>query len=755
MAKKASASVPELAAFNTAKKAVDDLAKDLKDAAAALRRQGASATSADDFKKLVAAIDAMKKLRERVATAAEDLNSARDAARTALEAYIADLKAQQAQQQAQQAAPSALPPGVFPDSIAGSKMKVVSDEIGGTTGAKLVEIDGRRYILKRNRTAAGVYRDGQPSPEHVRNEAAADQAYRRAGIRVPDCRIYEEGGVTYKLSEFIPDGQSLGSYLAKATPAQREAALDQLAQGYPLDALFGNRDAYGTEKFADGTGKFDNILVDKDGNVWRIDNGSAFGFRARGLKKDDAAWKDREWPDEWRTLRQYNQALFKDLDAHAIFTNFNRLDIDAALQGLPDETRKAMEKPLAEMRELGARCTEFDRGKYQPAHTSAVLEASYDLCKDGLRELSPKQVFGDYPQGDAAFGMLRVRNGGKNQIQADDTPAATIINAAISIGHHINTGDFTPNAGAIDAALKLKPQLQAASAWDKNAQTLLDAIAKIEESQKAGFKTAIPHVNQVGVFLTDPSTQTSGRTFWDSVETVAASTGVDATIAPQFFRAQGGGSGSLGSLKLKVIELEAMGADLSDVSSVRGIWVRPGLEKMIKHYRSHPAEFERDKKSYALFKAATQIVLENTDFETRDLATRTVRLLRTSEKDTLGLKPGDIGEYADEGAHESFGTLHSVKVYCDHAYIRDVPFSRISSIYFTTTPVDPHHLYLGDDENETGANVIGLPAFYVGNVRNSNNITGSSISSGTRIRDFDKAISAAEAKTGKSLQDYQ
>lgn len=734
MAKKASASVPELATFNAAKKKADDLAKQLKDAADALREKGSSAATAKDFKALADAIAKLKQLRQTVPSAAQALRDATDAARTALDAYIASLADKAGKDT--QAAPDALsplPPGVFPDTIAGSGMKVVNANPGGTTGAQIVEIDGRRYVFK---TA------GKVSAEHVRNEAAADQAYRRAGIRVPDCRIYEEDGKTYKLSEFIDGGQSLRDYMAKATPAQKKAVIEELRQGYVVDSLFANWDVLGTEQ--------DNVLIDKDGHAWRIDNGSSFGFRARGSRKKPEEWEKREWPDEWRTLRSssINKGVFDGLTAHDIFSS--KVDLDAAVRDLPDETRKALAKPLDELKQMQARCANFDVGGYTPAHTSDVLEASYDLCKDGIREIMPKLVAGSNPQGDAAFGMLRVNNGG-DAIKPDDSPASAVIQAAISIGHHINKGDYTPNSGAISAALSYKPALQAAVAWDKNAQPLLDAITSIEASQKAGFKTAIPHVDQVGVFLSKPNA--SGRTFWDSVQSVASQTGVDATIAPQYFRSQGGSSSNVGSLKLKAIEMEAMGADLSSVSSVRGIWIRPGLEKVVKHYVSHPAEFERDKKSYALFKAATQLVLENTDFETRDLASRTVRLLRTSEKDTLGLKPGDIGEYADEGAHESFGVLHSVEVHCEHAYIRDVPFSRISSIYFTTTPVDPHRLYLGDNENEAGANVVGLPAFYLGNVRNSNNITGKPIPYGTRIRDFDDAIGNAESKSGRTLRD--
>lgn len=741
MAKKASSTVPELAAFDKARKACEDLKTEIETKKKELDDLlAAPPLSPADYRAVRKAASDLDALVAKAPALEADMDSAKQSAVDALNAYIAAQQAAKAAAAAspKPAAPAPLPAANFPDTIAGSGMKVVSDKIGGTTGAKLVEINGEKYIFKTT---------GKVSPEHVRNEAAADQAYRRAGIRVPDCRIYEEGGVTYKLSQFIEGGTSLGEYMAKATPAQKKAVVDELKQGYILDSLFANWDVLGTDQ--------DNVLIDKDGHAWRIDNGSSFAYRAQGSKKKPEEWEKREWPDEWRTLRTspINKGVFDQLTAHDIFSS--KVDLDAAVAGLPEETKKALAKPLEELKQMQSRCANFDVGGYAPAHTSDVLEASYDLSKDGLREIMPKKIAGSNPQGDAAFGMFRVKNGGGNAIKPDASPASAVIQAAISIGHHIKTGDFTPNSGAINAALSFKPALQAASAWDKNAKALLDAIDKIEESQKGGFKTPIPHVNQVSVIMSDPSASSSGRTFWDSVSDVAAKTGVDAKIAPTYFRQQGGSSSNIGSLKLKAIELEAMGADLSNVSAVRGIWVRPGLEKIIKHYTSNPAEFERDKKSYALFKAATQLMLENTDFETRDMATRTVRILRTSEKDTLGLKPGDIGEYADEGAHESYGLLHSVEVYCRHAYIRDVPFSRVSSVYFATTPVDPDRLYLGDDENEIGANGVGLPAYYVGDIKTSNNVTGAPVKWGTRIRDFDAMISKAESNSGRTLRDYQ
>ena len=737
MAKKASASVPELAAYNAAKKVVDNLVMEVADKADALAKARDAAQTAADYKALKDATEELKKLRAKVSTAAEDLNSARDAARTALEAYIADLKAQQAQQQAQaqptqQAAPSALPPGVFPDTIAGSNMKVVSSSIGGTTGAKLVEIDGRRYILKQNRSPSGVYKAGATSPEHVRNEAAADQAYRRAGIRVPDCRIYEEGGVTYKLSEFIPDGKTLGSYLAHATPAQKKAVLDELKQGYIVDALFANWDVIGTDK--------DNVLVDKDGHAWRIDNGSAFGFRAQGSRKKPEEFETREWPDEWRTLRTspINRGVFDKLTAHDIFSS--KVDLDAVVAGLPEETKKAIAKPLAEMKQMQGRCANFDVGGYKGEHTSEVLEYSYDLSKMGMREQLPKRV----DQYDSGFGWLRPSSTRQSAATASPTqPAKDILTAYKNIKYHIQSGG-KPNMAKIQVALGWKNDLQLAQkAGDKNAAALLDHIAKIEGASMHKFQQIEDTtISVVGVKFPKAKSQAQpvAACFSDMLQQAADAQGVNIDLAYQIFREQGSTSSSKGSCIGKILEFEAIGVDIRHPP--KEAFVRPGVKGVLDHFDKHPAEKEEYRKAMNLFKAATQLLLENTELPFKNDETKTVRLMRTSDFSAQYdfLKKGGIYDFIPEGGHESYGSYHTVIVSGSELLIRDVPFSRITSTYLTTREGS---LYLGDSENEFGANTVGLPAYYHG--RTQRFVSWDA---------FSAEVEAAEKKHGRTLRDF-
>lgn len=622
-----------------------------------------------------------------------------------------------------------LQPGVFPDSIAGSGMKVINDKIGGTTGAKLVEIDGRRYILK---TA------GKVSPEHVRSEAAADQAYRLAGIRVPDCRIYEEDGKIYKLSEYIAGGKSLRDYMAKATPAQRQAVIDELKQGYIVDTLFANWDVLGTDQ--------DNVLVDGNGHAWRIDNGSSFGFRAQGSRKKPEEWEKREWPDEWRTLRTspINRGVFDKLTAHDIFSS--KVDLDAVAASLPEDARKAIAKPLAELKQMQSRCADFDQGRYTPAHTSAILEHSYDFCKLGMREALPKSI-PDFHVDDPRLGWLRPGST-SSDARSNTAIAGDILSAVKSIKHHIDIGDTKPNMEKVHAALAHKNDLALASKWDPNAQKLLSILDAVDASAATKFKSIDDvKVDILPVNLAGPDKGKSGAApryscFADMVEKMGAQQGIDVSRAIVLFKEQGHNSSTAGSCKAKILEMEALGIDPRNPPPE--CYIRGGVSGVLSHYGSHPGEHEADRRALELWKAATQVLLENTGLPFKDDATRTVRLMRTGKfSEAYPLRKGVIADAFPEGAHESYGTFHDVVITGHDLIIRDVPFSRITSTYLTTSKAGVP-LYLGDRENEFGANTIGLPVYYHGKTNG-----------GVSFEKYTDEITAAEKKSGRTLRDIR
>lgn len=138
--------------------------------------------------------------------------------------------------------------------------------LGGSTGAKLAkDAAGNQYVIK-----------GGNSAGHIRNESAADELYRAAGVNVPKQQVHDTPDGPQKVAEFIK-GKTLQE-LKVSNPKQYEAAVKRLRKDFVVDALLGNRDVVGMN--------LDNIVVGKGGKVFRVDNGGSLTFRAQGGTKD-------------------------------------------------------------------------------------------------------------------------------------------------------------------------------------------------------------------------------------------------------------------------------------------------------------------------------------------------------------------------------------------------------------------------------------------------------------------------------------
>lgn len=148
----------------------------------------------------------------------------------------------------------------FPASVDELKVK---HRLGGSTGADLVEdSQGRLFVRKKGASA-----------DHLREEFRAEEAYRAAGVRVPESVIYETPGGPVKLSRYLDDAKPLSDLKGAA----REKALAKLQEDFGTDAILGNWDVVGMN--------LDNVMVDSAGNVWRIDVGGSMRYRAMGALK--------------------------------------------------------------------------------------------------------------------------------------------------------------------------------------------------------------------------------------------------------------------------------------------------------------------------------------------------------------------------------------------------------------------------------------------------------------------------------------
>ena len=180
---------------------------------------------------------------------------------------------------------------------------------------------------------------------------------------------------------------------------------------------------------------------------------------------------------------------------------------------------------------------------------------------------------------------------------------------------------------------------------------------------------------------------------------------------------QGASSQKIGSCRMKVLEILSMGGNLNHpFSSVKGVSSHSyNVKAAADEYATHPDWLDRDMKAYVAMKSLTQMLLQNSSFTGNFQDKKCVRMCRTEkERDVInnyGIKKG-VPTVFPCGTHESFGVF---KTYCFHgseAVLCDVPYSRISSLYFLKQP-NGGDMYAGDGENEAGVNAAGLPRVYV------------------------------------------
>lgn len=270
----------------------------------------------------------------------------------------------------------------FPSTRRLTELRTVK-RLGGSTGAELVEDpkSGKRFVRKRGN-----------SPDHLREEAISDRAYRALGLNVPDFNLYETDGGPVKLAEFI-EGKTL-SELRGNDRAAYNRAVAEMKRGLAADALMGNWDVVGAG--------FDNVLVDKDGTVWRIDNGGSLRFRAQGERKDDSIFGDQPF-DLW-TLRDpkfaNNHEVFGDVGIFEIGRQIPRLEAarEEFLAGLPKELRPRMAARLDNLAHVGQIARTFESDTWQEGYTDDFARQVFNLRRSGIVDRMPS-LAGEWTEG--------------------------------------------------------------------------------------------------------------------------------------------------------------------------------------------------------------------------------------------------------------------------------------------------------------------------------------------------------------------
>jgi hypothetical protein len=250
--------------------------------------------------------------------------------------------------------------------------------LGGSTGAKLVRDPktGEHYVMKRGKDAG-----------HLREEVLADGLYKKMGANVPDFMLYEDAdGGPVKLSKYIDDTRTLRDVMRNGSAAEIAAVRAQLQKHFAADALLANWDVIGLE--------MDNILVDGDGQVWRVDNGSSLRRRAQGAVKDFD-----EYPMELWTMRDPKMAaeaakIFGDVDYYDLIDQIEDIvrHKKALVEMMPDDLRGVFEKRMSNFADVGAIGRIFKDDGWISSYTDGFTYQSMNLRKTGTTSGLPAKL---------------------------------------------------------------------------------------------------------------------------------------------------------------------------------------------------------------------------------------------------------------------------------------------------------------------------------------------------------------------------
>jgi len=179
------------------------------------------------------------------------------------------------------------------------------------------------------------------SPFQIWQEKLAEDIYRKLDVPVPETKVVLlTRGATkvYGHASLLIEGESKSEKEIQSLPSWKK--------GFIADALLANWDIPAAPER--------NTTVGKDGKVYRIDNGGALLFRARGERKKKDLFGKKV--PEIETTRQRYPGLTKADIKEQVSLLEKRLsdeEIDSLVEGvrLPKEDREYLKKTLKQRRD--------------------------------------------------------------------------------------------------------------------------------------------------------------------------------------------------------------------------------------------------------------------------------------------------------------------------------------------------------------------------------------------------------------------
>jgi hypothetical protein len=354
-------------------------------------------------------------------------------------------EASQTSQKSSPKKPKPIAPPPFPEPTKLSSLKEIK-ALSGSTGAKLVEDEhGQQFVMKRG-----------SSPDHLREEFHAEEAYRALGIDVPASNLYDDGAsAPVKLSKFIP-GRVLKDIPQDAPDFKK--AVKKLQRGFAADATLGNWDVAGAG--------LDNVLVGEDGKVYRIDTGGALRFRAQGKPKGNAFGENvvELWSLQDPKVNKDSAAVFSTVKHDEKMAQLQGVlsKRDALLNALPKgELRDRVSSRLDDLKRISEIDTTLSADRWAGDYRGLFAKHTTQLRAEGFVNAMPSRL--------RASGSDRVTLIDENGKPFDDLRGSSGLTAKLA--------SYVDRIGGRYSVVTEYGSAQAGTSWSKTSMAMKHFLA--------------------------------------------------------------------------------------------------------------------------------------------------------------------------------------------------------------------------------------------------------------------------------------
>ena len=255
---------------------------------------------------------------------------------------------------------------------------------------KLTHVSGTEQLVLQDDSTGKKYIQRYPgSTEHGEAMVDANNMYRAMGVRVPKIKQY---GDTL-LIEHV-EGRTLDDIVKEGNPETIRKAYESIQKDFGADALVGNT-------LVVGGLERNNIIIDKDGNAWRMQHEESFNHNYSDILTNNE--RISQYPTELWELRkptasevvQQNTLAFGDIDYPSMLSHCENIVAkrESILSNISPFLKDTVSKRIDAMEDIVKTSKILMDDKFKPEYVEEFMYHSVNLRKAGLLEhLSKKMV---------------------------------------------------------------------------------------------------------------------------------------------------------------------------------------------------------------------------------------------------------------------------------------------------------------------------------------------------------------------------